>query len=303
MNKPLFTEKVAMPMAASTPRLPDATHLGPTRLRVSNLQQSTDFYTRVLGMSILPDANPVENQVTLGAGSTPLLQLEALPGARRAPGRSTGLFHVAILLPSRPDLGKMILNLGRHQYPIGGFGDHDVSEAMYLDDPDGNGLEIYRDRPRSEWQWNGSQVVMGTTMVDVQGVIESAGDPNQPFTGMPDGTTIGHIHLRVGDIPRAQAFYNGVLGFDIVAQMPSALFMSAGRYHHHIGANTWHSLQAPPPPANAVGLVDFTVIVPGHDGYAALLARLDAAGIHYQRRDNAALVDDPWGNRLRIVPA
>jgi catechol 2,3-dioxygenase len=281
-------------------RLHPATHMGPTTLAVSDLSQSVDFYSSVLGMKAL-DQKPGET--TMGAGSRPLLILRELPGARPQPDYSTGLYHVAILLPTRADLGRVIINLARRQYPIGGFGDHFVSEAMYLSDPDGNGLEIYRDRPRSEWQWNGSQVVMGTEPVDVEAVVASVENPDAPFAGMPDGTVVGHMHLRVGDIPKGEAFYRGIIGFDVVAKMPSALFVSAGGYHHHLGMNIWHSRNAPRPPADSVGLRQYTIVVPDADTLGQLQQRLSDAGVTFDQREDGLFVDDPWGNRIRVVTA
>lgn len=281
------------------PVLHPATRMGPVTLAVADLGRSVDFYSRVLGMQTLSQQN---GAATMGVGSTPLLYLQEQPGAQRQPARSTGLYHVAVLVPSRPDLGRVILSLAREQYPISGFGDHYVSEAMYLDDPDGNGLEIYRDRPRDEWRWQGTQVVMGTEPVDVDGVIASVEDPDAPFAGMPEGTTIGHVHLKVKDITQSRGFYHGVLGFDVMAQMPSALFISAGRYHHHLGMNTWHSRGAPPPPADSVGLREYTILVPDAAVRDQMTGRLDDAGMKYQRQAEDVLLDDPSGIRLRITP-
>ena len=275
-----------------------ATHMGPVTLAVADLARSIDFYTNVLGMKVLSQG---EGKATVGAGTTPLVQLQEQPGARRQPQYSTGLYHAAILVPSRADLGRVIINLSRHAYPIGGFGDHLVSEAMYLDDPDGNGLEIYRDRPRDEWQWDGDQVRMATDPVDVDGVIKSVDNPEAPYAGMPDGTVLGHMHLRVGDIPQAEAFYAGILGFEVIFKMPSALFISAGRYHHHLGMNIWHSRNAPPAPADSVGLREYTVILPDEAARDQVLARLDNAGVTYERQGADVLLHDPWSNRIRLV--
>ncbi|MBC7815127.1 MAG: VOC family protein [Burkholderiales bacterium] len=276
-----------------------ATHMGPATLAVADLARSVDFYTNVLGMTVL---NAGENGSTMGAGTTPLLHLQAKPGAKRQPEHSTGLYHVAILQSSRPDLGRVVINLARTQYQVGGFADHLVSEAIYLDDPDGNGLEIYRDRPREEWRRNGNQIVMASDPIDLDGIVASVEDPEAPFTGMPDGTTIGHMHLRVGDIPKAQAFYQDVLGFDVVAKMPSALFVSAGGYHHHIGMNVWHSRNAPPAPADSVGLQEYGIVVPDTDAQGEVLARLNAVGVTHEMQDADALFSDPWSNRIRLSP-
>jgi catechol 2,3-dioxygenase len=276
-----------------------ATRMGAVTLAVSNLAKSVDFYTNALGMKVLAQDG---GKTTVGAGTTPLLHLVEIAGARPQPDFSTGLYHVAILVPSRADLGRVIINLARKQYPVGGFGDHLVSEAMYLSDPDGNGLEIYRDRPREEWKRNGDQIVMATDPVDVEGVVASVDDPYAPFSGMPDGTTIGHMHLRVGDVAQANAFYHGILGFDVIADLGrSALFVSAGGYHHHIGMNIWHSRNAPRPPENSAGLREFIIIVPDADAQSQVVSRLDSAGIAYERQNNDVLFDDPWGNRIRLI--
>jgi catechol 2,3-dioxygenase len=184
---------------------------------------------------------------------------------------------------------------------LSGFSDHLVSEAVYLNDPDGNGLELYRDRPRGEWPYKNGMIQMATDPLDVEGIIASVPDPEAPFTGMPAGTDIGHVHLRAGDIPAAEQFYHHILGFDIVARLPSALFVSAGGYHHHLGLNTWQSRNAPQAPANSVGLGDYTIFVPGAEALDPIAARLDTASIKYERSADSLSVDDPWGNHVRIV--
>lgn len=287
------------PTSASTTLHP-ATHVGAVTLAVSDLAQSVDFYTRILGMTVL---NQESGQAIVGAGSTPLLHLQEIPGVIRQPSWSTGLYHVAILFPSRPDLGRVLINMARHQYQPSGYADHLVSEAIYLDDPDGNGLELYRDRPRSEWKWSGGRIVMASDPIDLDGIIASVQDQSAPYAGMPDGTIIGHVHLRVGNIPQAEAFYNGILGFDVVASMGSALFISAGGYHHHIGMNIWHSRGAPPAPANAVGLREYTILVPDAAARDQITARLDNNSVTYQRQGNDILLDDPWSNHIRVIPA
>ncbi len=289
------------PTAQTSSKLHPATHMGAATLAVADLARSVDFYTRVLGMKAFSrDAGA--KTATVGVGGTPLFHLQEIPNARRQPQYSTGLYHVAILVPSRPDLGRVILNMAREKYSLSGASDHFVSEALYLDDPDGNGLEIYRDRPRDEWKWNGSEVVMGTNQLDIDGIIESVGDTESPFNGMADGTMIGHMHLRVGDIPKAESFYVSLFGFDIVAKWRGALFISAGRYHHHLGLNTWHSQGAPRPPADSVGLRQYTIIVPDGDSRDQIVARLKGAGITSEPRDADVLVDDPWGNQIRLIP-
>jgi catechol 2,3-dioxygenase len=279
--------------------LPAETRMGPATLKVANLARSVDFYNRILGLAVLEQG---QKSATLGVDGAPLLRLEAVEGGQRQPDFSTGLYHLAIRLPSRVELGRVLLNLARSQYPVSGFSDHLVSEAIYLNDPDGNGLELYRDRPRAEWPYKNGMIQMATDPLDVEGIMGSVPDPEAPFEGMPAGTDIGHVHLRAGDIPAAEKFYHDVLGFDIVARMPSALFVSAGGYHHHLGLNTWQSRNAPRPPANSVGLGDYTIFVPGAAARDEIAARLEAASLSTQRDGEALLVDDPWGNRIRIVP-
>lgn len=297
---------MGQPATGAAPHAPldPTTHMGPVTLAVADLDRSLDFYTRILGMEVLEQEAA---RATVGAGRLPLLHLVEQIGAQRPPARSTGLYHVAILLPSRADLGRLLLSLARHRYPVGGFGDHGVSEAAYLDDPDGNGLELYRDRPRGEWPYQDGQVIMGTDPVDVDGVLGSVPDPTAPYEGMPVGTVVGHVHLRVGDIPQARAFYSGVLGFDVMFDVGSALFVSAGGYHHHLGMNIWQSRGAAPPPPGSAGLRELVVVLPSAAERDRLTSRLDGAGIAYndeggdEAGDGDLLVDDPWSNRLRFV--
>lgn len=280
----------------TAPLHPD-TRIGSAWLAVADLPRALDFYTRVLGLRALTQH---ADQATLGAGDTPLLHLRAQPGAHRQPPRTTGLYHVAILLPTRADLGRVLLNLARTQYPVSGFADHLVSEAIYLNDPDGNGLELYRDRPRASWQWDGGHIRMASDPLDIEGIMAEGGDPDAPFIGMPAGTTLGHLHLRVADIAQAEAFYSSVLGFDVVARWPGALFVSAGGYHHHLGLNTWQSQGAPRPPADAVGLRAFSLLLPAA-ARADVVVRLDAAGIPHTTEGDLVLTADPWGHTLRLT--
>lgn len=288
-------------MQNQSSRLPDFTRMGPVTLAVADLERSINFYTGPLGMTLLGTSGDTHTRASVGVAGRPLLHLQERRNARPQPNFSTGLYHVAILVPSRSDLGRVLINLARHDYRLQGASDHLVSEALYLADPDGNGLEIYRDRPRDQWRWQGDTVAMAVDPLDFEGVIRSAGDPNEPYTGMPERTTIGHVHLRVGDITVARQFYVDVLGFDAVATMPSALFVSAGRYHHHLGLNTWHSKGAPPPPEDSVGLLEYTIVVPDQAALDAVSDRLARAGLRYNARAGEVLVDDPWQNHIRLI--
>jgi catechol 2,3-dioxygenase len=291
-------QTAATPAAAIAP----ATRVGIAGLTVADLDREVAFYTDALGFQVLERR---DNEVILGAGGRPVFALRHLPGANLAPERATGLYHFAILLPTRADLGRWLRHWLEAGYGLPGQGDHLVSEALYLSDPEGNGIEIYRDRPRDEWTWENGQVRMAADPVDLRGVLADAEREGKPWTGMPAGTRIGHMHLKVGDIARAEAFYHDVLGFDIVARMPSALFVSAGGYHHHIGMNTWHSRGSGPAPEGSTGLRFFSLELPDEEARAAVVARLDAAGIPHTEAGNAVLLRDPWQNviLLHIGPA
>lgn len=275
-----------------------AAHIGPVTLRVANLNRSLNFYEGVLGFQSIKRTPGI---AILGAqDGSPLLELRELSGAPPQPYRSTGLYHVAILLPSRADLGRILSRLVAAGLEIG-QGDHLVSEALYLSDPDGNGLEIYRDRPRESWHWSNGTVQMATDPIDLYALMEEGKDA-LPWEVLPAGTRVGHIHLRVGDIPQAERFYHTILGFDITARMPTALFLSAGGYHHHIGANTWQSRGSGPAPQNTVGLQSFVMAFPNQEALADVRARLVAHDIPIQEQgDNFIVVADPWNNQIRLM--
>jgi catechol 2,3-dioxygenase len=280
-----------------------ATQVGLLSLAVADLDRSIAFYTRVFGFALLERDGA---RATLGAGGMPILLLGEQPGARPWPQDRygyTGLYHFAILVPSQADLGRWLRHWLELGLPLPGQGDHLVSEALYLSDPDSNGIEIYRDRPREEWRWVNGQVQMATDPVDIQGLLDAAERAGEPWTGLPAGTRLGHMHLQVGDITQAKAFYHDVLGFDIVAQMPSALFISAGGYHHHIGMNTWHSRGAGPAPAGVAGLRFFTIELPSQEARADVLARLDAARVTYSAAGDTTpvVLRDPWQNTILLT--
>lgn len=275
------------------------TEIGRVHLEVSDLERSLNFYTELIGFQHLEGA---DGAATLSAdGKTPLLMLTERPGARPRPRNTTGLYHFAILLPSRADLGHSLRRLIEAGYPLGSS-DHLVSEALYLDDPDANGIEIYRDRPRSEWRWQDGAVAMANDPLDFEGILAAAESDGRAWQGLPARTRIGHIHLHVGDIAGAEAFYSGVLGFDVVARLAgSALFISAGGYHHHIGLNTWAGQGAPRPPAGSAGLRYYTVEVPGAAELERLTSELERAAHPVVRETGSVSLEDPWGNGIRLV--
>jgi catechol 2,3-dioxygenase len=276
-----------------------ATTVGPMRVVVADMGRSLSFYEGVLGMQV---ARRADGSVGLGASEEPLLILDERPGAKPKPPRATGLYHVALLLPSRRELARVIRRLAETRYPLSGASDHLVSEALYLDDPDGNGLEIYADRPRSTWTYARNEVRMAVDPLDIDGILGELRDDQAPWAGMPAGSTVGHVHLHVKDLPSAEAFYCGVLGFEVVARYgPGALFVSAGGYHHHLGLNTWAGVGAPPPPAGSAGLSHFAVRLPSPEARDAVLGRVREAGIATEETADGVLLRDPAQNGVMIT--
>lgn len=284
-----------------TTALDPATQVGLLSLAVADLERSVTYYRDALGFAVQERSG---SHATLGAGDTPLLLLTEEPGATPWPHDRqsyTGLYHFAILVPTRADLGRWLRHWLMLGFPLPGQGDHLVSEALYISDPDGNGIEIYRDRPRSEWQWENGTVQMAADPVDIRGLLEEAQRTDQPWTGMTPGTRLGHMHLQVGDIAQAEEFYHGILGFDVVARMPSALFVSAGGYHHHIGMNIWHSRGAGPAPAGFAGLRFFTIESPTEEARAHVVAHVRAAELDVHERDGVISIQDPWHNTILLT--
>ncbi|CAN5785715.1 catechol 2,3-dioxygenase [soil metagenome] len=276
-----------------------ATVVGLVSLTVSDLARSVTFYTQAIGLAVLKKD---QTTATLGVGETPLLLLTGLTGAQPWPreGASyTGLYHFALLVPTRADLGRWVRHWRQLGLPLG-QGDHLVSEALYISDPDENGIEVYWDRPRSAWRWVNGKVQMASDPVDIRGLLVEADRAGEPWTGLAVGTRLGHIHLQIGDIAEGARFYHDLLGFDIVAQMPSALFVSAGGYHHHIGMNIWHSRGASPAPVGTVGLRFFTIDFPTTEARQAVLARLEAAGFASNETAAGIAIQDPWHNTLLL---
>ncbi|GAC1363356.1 MAG: VOC family protein [Herpetosiphon sp.] len=277
------------------PGIDPATQVATVALTVADLDRSVTFYTTALGFAVIGRA---ARTATLGVTGVPLIVLEEQEGARPHAVSATGLYHFAILVPTRADLGHVLRNLLDRGYPMPGQSDHLVSEALYLSDPDGNGIEVYRDRPRSEWTWIGGQVRMAIDPLDIAAILETADRDVEPWTGLRPGTRVGHIHLQVADLAVARSFYHDVLGFDVVAQMSGALFVSAGGYHHHIGLNTWHSRGAGPAPAGTAGLRSFTLELPSEAARAALVNRITAAGLHPTDVPGGVAVRDPFANTI-----
>jgi len=274
-----------------------AAHIGAVHLTIADLARSIRFYESRLGFTLRAQD---DRTAWLGAGGADLLILSQSEHAPRARG-TTGLYHFAILTPSRANLARSLRRLVATRTPLTGASDHGVSEALYLNDPDGNGIEIYRDRPRREWPFVGGRVNMGLDPLDLAALLADAADDDG---GLAEGTIIGHMHLRVARIDEAERFYVGVLGFDLMQRFDtSASFVSAGGYHHHIGLNTWGGVGAPPPPAGALGLKEFVVEVPDGRAVDAIAARLASANVSFDRDGDTLAVLDPSRNAIKFQPA
>jgi catechol 2,3-dioxygenase len=287
-------------------RLPEGTRLGPVRLQIADLARSVAYYEDTLGMRVL---RRDRSGAVLGAhqDDTPLAELHERAGAQPAPRRARlGLYHFAILLPDRPSLGRLVQHLGQ----VGaraGAADHLVSESLYLQDPDGLGIEVYADRPRGTWRRVGRELMMATDPLDLEGLQREAG--SVPWTGMPAGTVIGHVHLHVADLTVAATFFSEALGFDrLVWQYPGALFLAASGYHHHLGTNTWAGSDATPPAAQEAQLLEWTIELPDEASLESASRSLTRAGHPVEwagaAGSRAALVTrDPWGTHIRLQTA
>jgi catechol 2,3-dioxygenase len=282
--------------------------VGRVHLQVADLGRSLDFYRDLLGFrQVARDGATAHLSAT---GAPPLhVVLGASPGARRKPAGTTGLYHVAIRFPDRRALARVFRRLAVHEWPFQGFADHRVSEALYLADPDGNGLELYVDRPEAQWTRRAGQIEMATDPLDVDDLLAAAAGDRAPWRGIDPGVDVGHVHLQVADLARAEAFYGGVLGLDVTQRSyPGALFLSAGGYHHHVGLNVWAGAGAPSPPPDAVGLRSFALRIPGGDAWQSLIEHVRASGVAVEgvREDatgRAALVRDPDGIGVELVTA
>jgi catechol 2,3-dioxygenase len=283
---------------SDAPVIPAATSMGPVRLVVGDLDAMAAFYTRALGLEALARDR---SGAVLGAGGRPLVELVSAPDAPRRAPRTTGLFHLALLVPTRAELARALRRVAAAGWRFSGASDHLVSEALYLDDPEGNGIEIYRDRPRHEWRTGpGGEPEMATLRIDIDGVLAALPDGADP--GMPAGTVMGHVHLQVRDTGEAEGFWSGLLGFEPTARgYPGALFVAAGGYHHHLGLNTWGTRDAPAPPAGSRGLDRLTVDLPGSVDVERIAARLGDAGLDPVPVEGGVAVADPSGNRVVLA--
>ncbi|MBT2694835.1 VOC family protein [Bacillus sp. ISL-55] len=279
---------------------PPVTFVGQVNIKVENLERSLAFYQEVIGFKVY---EKTDNSAQLTAdGKNVLLSLEQPSDVIPKKGRTTGLYHFALLLPDRTNLAKVLKHFLQTGYPLQGASDHLVSEALYLADPDGNGIEIYTDRPASKWEWNKQHVVMATEPLDAENLFAEGMEGT--WNGLPEGTVMGHIHLHVGELVKTEEFYTKGLGFDVVSRYgPQALFISSGKYHHHIGLNTWNGVGAPKPPANSVGLASFTLVLPDEKYLNETLASLKKIGAQVEEENRIFITTDPSGNRIKLETA
>jgi catechol 2,3-dioxygenase len=271
---------------------------GAVRLRVGDVDRERAFYERAIGLRTLGEAN---GSVQLGVDGTTVVELVSTPSASPRPTRTTGLFHLAILVPDRPTLAQSLARVAGAGWRLTGASDHLVSEALYLNDPEGNGIEIYRDRPRTEWRYDGGSLQMSTLRLDLDDLLAELPGTESQDSGMPAGTRIGHVHLNVADLEEAESFYAGLLGFDVTVRgYPGALFLSTGGYHHHLGVNTWAGPGAPAPPRDSRGLVWFELAVEDAAALDETRARLESAGVQVDAADDGLRTSDPSGNGVLL---
>jgi len=283
---------VTQPFALTRPA-----HVRGAHLVVSDLPLVSGFYQKIIGLKVLEKTPSGE---VLGVNGQPLLTLSTGNNVARAPRNAAGLFHTAFLVPSRQDLARWLAHSAHNNVRLDGASDHLVSEAIYLADPEGNGIEIYRDRTPQEWSYQpDGTVAMATERLNLQELYNSA--PKEAFAGMADGTAVGHIHLQVGDIPQADAFYRDVLGLKIMARYPGASFFATGDYHHHIAANIWNSRGAKAREGNMTGLSDYTVRFNDKAALDKALAALDVQEIMTTKTAEGWSLKDPWGIGLTLA--
>ncbi|WEX78342.1 VOC family protein [Sinorhizobium numidicum] len=268
-----------------------------SHLVVQDLPTVSAWYRRILGLA------PIETSAsgeTLGVAGRPLLTLTTDSSAAKAPRSAPGLFHNAILVPDRQELGRWLAHAAQSGIHLQGASDHRVSEAIYLADPEGNGIEVYRDRPRAEWTYKPDGTVeMSTLPLDLQTLYDEV--PKDGWSGLAAGTTIGHIHLQVSDIPQADAFFRDALGFDLMARYPGASFFASGKYHHHVAANVWNSRGASKRQGNMTGLSDYTIRLRDRERLAAMVQKLEELDIAVSKEGDIHSLIDPWGIGVKLA--
>lgn len=290
------------PNPSATPTFANRTplHIGAVGLVVRDLDKLSAYYRDLLGLTELGRA---KDSAKLGVGGVTLLELTQRPSALPDDTREAGLYHTAFLMPTRADLGQWILHIAKQRIPITGASDHGVSEAFYLDDPEGNGIEVYSDRPREEWQRDGSTILQKTDPLDIEAIVRQINPATAAYPRAPEGLRVGHIHLRVGDTALAEKFYCDAIGLDVTRRRTGASFISSGGYHHHVGVNIWHSRGAGPRNPDRAGLEWFVMEISDQPMMDTLEKRLRAAGTALDKIPGGFAATDPWGTRVRFTRA
>jgi catechol 2,3-dioxygenase len=272
--------------------------IGMVTLRVRDLDLVADYYRDAIGLTVMART---ATSARLGSGGVPLLDLERREGAAREARNAAGLYHTAFLMPARRDLARWLVHAAKNKVPLSGFADHLVSESVYLDDPEGNGIEVYADRAPETWKWDGGSVAMATDQLDIDGLLALTDTQTTNYAKAPDDLRIGHMHLRVGDLERANRFYGGAIGFDPTRKRSGAAFLSSGRYHHHLGINVWQSAGAGPRDDTATGLAWFSLEVATEELLQAQTLRLRQAGAPAVTIGKGIETSDPWGTKVRLI--
>lgn len=285
---------------SATPTFASRTPLriGAIGLVARDLDRLTEFYRGLLGLTVL---ERTERVARLGVAGLTLIEIEHRPDAKPDDPREAGLYHTAFLMPTRQDHARWIMHIARNCVPITGASDHGVSEAFYLDDPEGNGIEIYNDRPRQHWMWENDLVVMQTKPLDIEAILTEIDPATATYPSAPEGLRIGHVHLRVGSVEQAEKFYRGAIGLNLTRRRGGATFMSSGGYHHHVGANVWHSDGARKRDDARAGLSWFSVEAANGAAHDAVIARLKAANAPTNAITGGIETADPWGTRVRLA--
>ena len=272
--------------------------IGMVTLRVRDLDLVANYYRDAIGLTVM---QRTATGARLGSGGVPLLDLERREGAARAPQNAAGLYHTAFLMPTRKDLARWLVHAATNKVPLTGFADHRVSESIYLDDPEGNGIEVYADRAPEFWQWDSGSVTMATDQLNIDDLLTLTNTRISDYAGAPDGLRIGHMHLRVGDLDRADRFYSGAIGLDPTRKRSGAAFLSSGRYHHHLGINVWESLGAGQRDGAALGLAWFSLEIEAQEILQAQQERLRQAGAQAVALPDGIETTDPWGTKVRLI--
>ena len=272
--------------------------VGMVNLRVRDLDKVADYYRDAIGLTVM--ARTVVGAL-LGSGGVPLLNLQRREGAAREARNAAGLYHTAFLMPTRKDLARWLVHAAANKIPLTGFADHLVSESVYLDDPEGNGIEVYADRAPELWKWDSGTVTMATDPLDIDGLLALTDTRTTNYARAPDSLRIGHMHLRVGNLEQADRFYGGVIGFDPTRKRTGAAFLSSGRYHHHLALNVWQSSGAGPRDDAATGLAWFSLEIAAPEILAAQEQRLRQAGAPAVAIADGIETADPWGTKVRLI--